>query len=61
MRKQVTERSVEEAPDQQTNQFLDYIFINVSKDMRKGLDWISSIKKKSKSSLTQEEGSITQP
>lgn len=46
MRKQVTERSVEEAPDQQTNQFLDYIFTNVSKDMRKGLDWISSIKKK---------------
>lgn len=61
MRKQVTERSVEEAPDQQTNQFLDYIFTNVSRDMRKGLDWISSIKKKSKSSLTQEEGSITQP
>lgn len=44
--KQVTERSVEEAPDQQTNQFLDYIFTNVSKDMRKGLEWISSIKKK---------------
>lgn len=37
---------------------------NASKDMRKGLDWISSIKKKkkkSKSSLTQKEGSITQP
>lgn len=61
MRKQVTERSVEEAPDQQTNQFLDYIFTNVSRDMRKGLDWISSIKKKVNQALPKRRGASLSP
>lgn len=38
VQKQATEKSVEEAQDQQ-----GYIFTNANKDMRKGLDWISSM------------------